>query len=170
MRRLHQPAHDPVERPMTAHHDLVAWSPDQTLASVRVGLVCHGPILPAHGVGYPHLRLTHERFIVASRAEYGLPGMLTAWDIDGYLSVLTDVWRLPLGRARRGQPLAFPDELVRRLVLLYSCTGDVVLDPFAGIGTVGRVARQHDRRARLIEREPSYWPLIEAAVGMREAT
>ncbi len=84
---------------------------------------------------------------------------------DGYMELLKDVWPLPHGRAKRGDPPAFPDELVRRLVLLFSAPGDIVLDPFAGTGTVGRVARLQGRRAWLIEREPSYWPRILAAIG-----
>jgi len=113
----------------------------------------------------PYLRPTHERVIIASKGGYRLPGKSTAWGIDRYLSVVKDVWRLPPGRARRGLPLAFPDELVRRLVLLYSCPGDMVLDSFAGTGTVGRVARQHGREAWMIEREPSHWPLIQVALS-----
>src|SRR5262249_59390299 len=41
--------------------------------------------------------------------------------------------------------------------------GEVVLDPFAGTGTTGRVALAFGRRAWLIEREPAYWPRLEAA-------
>jgi len=117
----------------------------------------------------PYLRPTHERVIIASKGDYRLPGKASDWEIDPYLPVLKDTWRLPPGRARRGQPLAFPDELVRRLIQLYSCPEDVVLDPYAGTATVGRVARQLRRRAWLVEREPSYWPLIQAAVGIVES-
>ena len=42
----------------------------------------------------------------------------------------------------------------------------VVLDPLTRTGTEGRVALRHGRRAWLIEREPTYWPLIEAAVDV----
>jgi hypothetical protein len=41
----------------------------------------------------------------------------------------------------------------------------VVLDPFAGTGTTGRVALALGRRAGLIEREPAYWPPLEAALS-----
>ena len=69
------------------------------------------------------------------------------------------------GRAKRGEPLAFPDDLAARLLRLYSNPGAVVLDPFAGSGTTGRVALLHGRVAWLIEREPSYWPRLEAVIG-----
>ncbi|BBD72684.1 methyltransferase [Sulfodiicoccus acidiphilus] len=36
---------------------------------------------------------------------------------------------------------AFPEELAKRVITLYSCVGDVVLDPFLGTGTTAAVAR-----------------------------
>jgi site-specific DNA-methyltransferase (adenine-specific) len=113
----------------------------------------------------PYLRPTHELVLLASKGDYRLPHKAT-WPQEGpYVEWLKDVWLLPPGRAKAGEPLAFPDELVRRLVLLFSEPGGVVLDPFAGTGTVGRVAMLHGRTAWLIEREPAYWPRLEAIIG-----
>jgi DNA modification methylase len=52
-------------------------------------------------------------------------------------------------------------ETVRRCVLLWSNAGDLVLDPFTGIGTTGYVAVQHGRRFVGCELKRSYY---EAAV------
>jgi site-specific DNA-methyltransferase (adenine-specific) len=113
----------------------------------------------------PARRQCSERIIVAHKATYLMAGK-RAWPSEiRYIECLKDVWLLPPGRCKRSSPVAFPDELVRRLVLLYSCPDDVVLDPFAGTGTVGRVTREHGRRTWLIKREPTYWPLIEAALN-----
>jgi site-specific DNA-methyltransferase (adenine-specific) len=47
-------------------------------------------------------------------------------------------------------------------ILLYSCPPDgVVLDPFAGSGTVGVVAQRHARSSILIEANPDYRPIID---------
>jgi DNA modification methylase len=54
----------------------------------------------------------------------------------------------------------FPPELARRCLLAGSRMGDVVLDPFAGSGTVGEVAEQNGRHAILIELNPAYGALI----------
>lgn len=47
-------------------------------------------------------------------------------------------------------------EVIRRLVRLYSKPGDVVLDPFMGIGSTGFVALEQGRRARGFELKGSY--------------
>lgn len=44
-----------------------------------------------------------------------------------------------------GHPAPFPEELVYRLIKFYSYRGNVVLDPFAGTGTVAAVAAQTGR-------------------------
>jgi DNA modification methylase len=118
----------------------------------------------------PCLRPCHEMVLVASKDTYRIPNRDHRWPgessaFGGHLELCKDVWPLGPGQAKAGEPLAFPDELVSRLVLLYSNPGDVVLDPFAGNGTTGRVARLHGREAWLIEREPAYWPRLETVLG-----
>lgn len=48
-------------------------------------------------------------------------------------------------------------EVIRRGIDLWSNPGDVVLDPFGGIGSTGHCALQMNRRAVLCELKPSYW-------------
>lgn len=50
----------------------------------------------------------------------------------------------------------FPEELARRCILAGTKPGDLVLDPFAGSGTVGVVASRFERRALLIEASAEY--------------
>lgn len=56
-------------------------------------------------------------------------------------------------------------EVVRRLVKLYSNPGELVLDPFAGIGTVPYVAVEQGRRAVGFEIKESYARLAERNVA-----
>jgi len=51
-------------------------------------------------------------------------------------------------------------ELAERVIRYYSFKGDVVLDPFAGIGTVGKAAVRLGRRFVLIEKERRYADII----------
>jgi site-specific DNA-methyltransferase (adenine-specific) len=45
-----------------------------------------------------------------------------------------------------GHPSMFPEEVPRRLIKLFSYRGDVVLDPFNGVGTTTLVAWRLGRR------------------------
>lgn len=65
------------------------------------------------------------------------------------------------GQVHPGHPAAFPEGLARRVLEIYSDEGDVVLDPFAGSGTVGAVAAKMGRRYILIEKEPGYCETIK---------
>jgi len=71
--------------------------------------------------------------------------------------------------ARVGHPAPFPEELPRRLILLYSYTEDVVLDPFLGSGTTCRVARRLGRRSIGVEIDPAYCTLAVASLGGQSA-
>lgn len=48
-------------------------------------------------------------------------------------------------------PAQKPDAVVERLILNSTAPGDIVLDPFAGSGIVGKMALKHGRRALLID-------------------
>ena len=68
----------------------------------------------------------------------------------------TNVWEISPSRSKH-HPATYPEELVRRLIRYYSIEGDMVLDPFAGSGTTGRVALGMQRRALMIEKDESYF-------------
>ncbi len=69
------------------------------------------------------------------------------------------------GSMKVNHPAAFPQGLVQRVLTVYTDPGDVVLDPFAGSGTVGLVARQMGRRFVLVEKEPAYCEEIKERLG-----
>ena len=73
----------------------------------------------------------------------------------------TNIWRIKPSYDNR-HPAIFPVELAERVITYYSFKGDVVLDPFAGIGTVGKAAVKLGRRFVLIEHDASYVDIIRA--------
>lgn len=58
-----------------------------------------------------------------------------------------------------GHTTPFAEELVKRCIKLWSCPGDTVLDPFAGAGTVNKVAIENSRNAIGIELNKEFYDL-----------
>lgn len=83
--------------------------------------------------------------------------------INGKYDV-TNVWYIPPGH-HKDHPAVFPDELIRRLIKYYSFIDDLVLDPFAGSGTVGKVAIEMKRRFLLIDNNPQYFEIMRKEIS-----
>lgn len=62
----------------------------------------------------------------------------------------------------------FPEKLVRTCILAGSRPGDVVMDPFAGSGTLGRVAIRLGRRFVGIEANEEYMALIKERITVQK--
>ncbi len=71
----------------------------------------------------------------------------------------TNIWYIKPAHDPR-HPAVFPLELAEKVIQYYSFVGDVVLDPFAGIGTTGKAATKLGRRFVLIEKEEQYVRVI----------
>lgn len=67
----------------------------------------------------------------------------------------TNIWKIP-PTSDKIHSAPFPQKLSDMIVKLYSYTNDVVLDPFAGIGTLGQSCIKLDRKCLLIEKDPLY--------------
>lgn len=82
-----------------------------------------------------------------------------------YLSVWDITNVLPLkGRVEEGIA-AFPEEIPRRLIKLFSFVGETVLDPFLGSGTTMKVARQLNRNSYGYEIDLELKPIILEKIG-----
>jgi site-specific DNA-methyltransferase (adenine-specific) len=152
----------------------------------RLGLLLRGEVIwrKARGAGgncawgsfrspaNPVLRDLTERVVVASkgrfdravdraeRAARGLPHVATT-TADEFMEATLDVWELaPESATRVGHPAPFPVELPRRFLELYTWRGDVVLDPFMGVGTTAVAALRAGRHYLGYDTDPGY---VEAA-------
>jgi DNA modification methylase len=76
----------------------------------------------------------------------------------------TNIWRIQPNTNSK-HPAAFPRELADKVISYYSFKGDVVLDPFAGSGTVGASAARLERRFVLFEINPKYVELMRQSVA-----
>jgi DNA modification methylase len=62
---------------------------------------------------------------------------------------------------------AFPEEIVNRLIRMFSVKGDTVLDPFLGSGTTTKTAMQNERNSVGYETDESLLPLIKKKIGFK---
>ena len=65
----------------------------------------------------------------------------------------------------KAHPTQKPEALLHRVILASTEVGDVILDPFFGVGTTGAAARRLGRRFIGIEREERYAALAEARIA-----
>jgi modification methylase len=90
---------------------------------------------------YGHLKDAPKRILESSKIDTVQLNKerwnLTVWNI-------TNVLPMP-GRVEEGIA-AFPEEIPRRLIKLFTMVGETVFDPFAGSGTTLKVARELGRR------------------------
>ncbi len=78
---------------------------------------------------------------------------------DGYER--TNVWQIHPAH-HKSHPAVFPESLAERVIRYYSFVGDMVLDPFAGVGTTGRVAGRLKRRFLMVEKSVEYFDIQRA--------
>ncbi|MEM2368584.1 MAG: site-specific DNA-methyltransferase [Candidatus Bathyarchaeia archaeon] len=86
---------------------------------------------------------------------------LTVWDITNVLPLK--------GRLEEGIA-AFPEEIPRRLIKLFTFKGETVLDPFLGSGTTTKVAKELGRNSYGYEIDLELKDVILEKVGYGQAT
>ncbi len=117
----------------------------------------------------------HETLIWALKSKeqkrytFNYPAMKS---LNDNLQMRSD-WTLPIcngsERIRRpdgskAHPTQKPEALLHRVLLAATNPGDLVVDPFFGVGTTGAVAKRLGRRFIGIEREPDYVELARQRV------
>ncbi len=115
----------------------------------------------------PHIVPRHEYIIAFSKDDFRLDGRKEDCDLekDLFMTCTRSVWLFGTeSKTRIGHPAPFPRELPNRLIKFYSFKGNVVLDMFAGSGTVGVVARLLGRKFILIDNSREYCKLALARI------
>jgi len=77
---------------------------------------------------------------------------------DGYET--TNVWKIDPSFDKVHSAI-FPVELCKRVIQYYSFKGDLVFDPFAGSGTVGKTAKMLGRSFFLTEQDATYFDYMK---------
>lgn len=81
-----------------------------------------------------------------------------------------DVWSVPTQPVQDAHFATYPEDLVEPCILAGSMEGGVVLDPFFGSGTTGRVATKLNRRYIGVELNPEYIKIAEKRNSNRQIT
>src|ERR1700758_4185560 len=84
---------------------------------------------------------------------------------DWTLALCTGEERIKTAEGLKAHPTQKPEALLHRVILASSKPGDVVLDPFFGVGTTGAAAKRLGRRVVGIEREAEYVALAKERIA-----
>jgi site-specific DNA-methyltransferase (adenine-specific) len=153
-------------------------------AAVAAGFFMRGEVIWEKGAGAgvstawgswrspsnPTLRDTHEYILVFQKPPFRRKpreGALATIGRQEFLDWTRSVWTFGTESARRvGHPAPFPVELPRRLIQLYTYSGELVLDPFMGTGATALAARDAGRSFVGYELDAAYiakaWERIKA--------
>ena len=84
---------------------------------------------------------------------------------DWTLPLCTGEERIKGADGHKAHPTQKPEALLYRVILASTQPGDVVLDPFFGVGTTGAVAKKLGRKFIGIEREAEYMAAAKARIA-----
>ena len=107
----------------------------------------------------PTLRDIHEYILVFSKGKFSRTAGNKESTIsrDEFLEFTKSVWVFQPESARKvGHPAPFPVELPYRCIQLYTFRGEIVLDPFCGVGTTAIAASKADRHFICLDNNPKY--------------
>lgn len=106
----------------------------------------------------PHVVPSWEYVYVFHKGDPKLEGNREDIDIspEEFQKFSDGFWEIPPETKRYNHPAPFPEELIYRLIKFYTYRGNIVLDMFAGVCTVGVVAVKTDRHYICIDISEQY--------------
>jgi len=97
----------------------------------------------------PYLKYTWEFLEIFCKGDLKHPGAWKMADITGdeFKKWVYARWDIPpeYNMKKYGHPAMFPEPLTERVLKLFSFKGDLILDPFNGVGTTTAVAKKLSR-------------------------
>jgi DNA modification methylase len=96
----------------------------------------------------PYLKYTWEFIEIFCKGDLKHPGQKADITEDEFKKWVYAKWTIAPERNMKqyGHPAVFPEELAERVIKLFSYQGDIVLDPFNGVGTTTLVAKKFGRK------------------------
>ena len=118
------------------------------------GLICWNKNITGNSTAWgswmspsaPSIRSVWESIVIGRKA--GKFEIKDKIDInrEEFLNWTCDLWNIPPASTKKEiHPTPFPPEIPKRLIKIYSCQNNIILDPFVGSGTTCIVAKQLHR-------------------------
>lgn len=108
----------------------------------------------------PYLKYTWEFLEIFSKGDLTHIGETSETDLTSneFKEWVYARWDIAPERDMKkwGHPAMFPEELARRVIKLFTFKGDIVLDPFNGVGTTTKVAKELGRKFMGIDISEEY--------------
>ena len=147
---LHNGKHYPTPMMITERMLGIGWDFHQDIIWNKVtgGVKRAGSFIQRPRSGYYYPNIMTEYILVFRKPGEPRRDTKQALDIDELFKrdIANNIWHIaPVPPKTIDHPCPFPEELVRRLVVLYSQEGDEVLDPFLGSGQTAIVSRREGR-------------------------
>ena len=161
---MHKGKHYPTPMLITERLLKIGWDFHQDIVWNKVtgGVKRAGVFIQKPRSGYYYPNIMTEYILLFRKPGDPRRGQKKALDIDELFKrdIANNIWHIaPVPPKTINHPCPFPEELARRLVVLYSDEGDEVLDPFLGSGQTALAAVKHGRRCVGYDIEESYLDL-----------
>ena len=167
---LHQRKHHPAPMRITERMLNIGWEFHQDIIWNKVtgGVKRAGSFIQHPKPGYYYPNIMTEYILIFRKHGDLIRGTKQALDIDDLFTrdISNNIWHIaPIPPNCIDHPCPYPEELVRRLVVLYSQEGDEILDPFLGSGQTALVALRESRRCVGYDIEERYLKLSEQRIA-----
>ena len=85
----------------------------------------------------------------------------------GEYGVRFNIWNIPVSACEgtKEHPATFPEILAKDHILSWSNEQDIILDPFCGSGTTGKLAKQLNRQYIMVDKVREYCDYTERKIG-----
>ena len=158
---LHGGKHYPVPMLITQRMQSIGWDFHQDIVWNKVtgGVPRAGSFIQHPRSGYYYPNIMTEYILVFRKPGPARRGRVKALDIDELFTrdIANNIWHIaPVPPNSIEHPCPFPEELARRVILLYSDEGDAILDPFLGSGQTALAATRQGRSVVGYDIEQSY--------------
>ena len=163
---LYKKKHYPIPMQITDIMLKLGWLFHQDIIWNKVtgGVRRAGSFIQRPYTGYYYPNIMTEYILIFRKEGKIRRGNTKTIEIDELFTkdIANSIWHIaPVPPQSIKHPCPFPEEIVRRLLLLYSQENDTILDPFIGSGQTAIASLRHKRKCIGYEIEMEYLKLAE---------